>query len=243
MNRKRVSHFFLVLFISILMLAVSSTSLFASHSDARFQVTLTNLTSGQPFSPPVAATHKFAERLFVVGTPASAEIEAIAENGDQSGAVALFSSSPHVTEVVDVGMPLTPYGTTFGDFTDTVTFEISAQRGDRLSIAGMLICTNDGIVGADGLRLPRRGEATYYLNGYDAGTEANTEASSDLVDPCSALGPNPLAGDPNGNENDAVDTYPAGTVQLHAGIVGNGDLNAAHDWNGAAAMITIERID
>jgi len=243
MNRKRVSHFFLVLFISVLMLAVSSTSLFASHTDARFQVTLTNLTSGQPFSPPVAMTHQFAARLFVVGTPASDEITSIAENGDQSGAVALFSSNSHVTEVVDVGMPLTPYGTTVADFTDTVTFEISAQRGDRLSIAGMLICTNDGIVGGDALRLPRHGEVTYYLNGYDTGTEDNTEASADIVDPCSGLGPNPLAGDPNGNENDAVNTSPAGTVQLHAGIMGNGDLNAAHDWDGAAAMITIERID
>ncbi len=34
---------------------------------ATYRVTLTNLTHGQPFSPPVAATHKASLHMFRVG--------------------------------------------------------------------------------------------------------------------------------------------------------------------------------
>jgi len=52
-------------------------------------------------------------------------------------------------------MPLTPNGHEVGDFTDTLTFDITARPGDRLSLATMLICTNDGFTGLDAARLPR----------------------------------------------------------------------------------------
>ena len=65
---------------------------------------------------------------------------------------------------------------------------------------------NDGFTGLDRAKLPRQGAAIFWLEGYDAGTEDNTERGEDIVDACSALGPVPLAGDPNGNENDAVDS-------------------------------------
>ena len=43
----------------------------------------------------------------------------------------------------------------------------------KQSIVAMMLPTNDGFVGLDALRVPRwRGTYTYYLNGYDAGTEA-----------------------------------------------------------------------
>ncbi len=209
-----------------------------------YQVTLENVTGGQPFSPPVAATHRPGANNapFKAGRLASPELEAIAEDGNQSLMAALLAQSRRTTQVVDIGMPLTPQGTAVGAFTDTVTFDIYARPGDRISLAGMLICTNDGFVGLSGAKLPRHGSVAYWLNGYDAGTEDNTELSGDIVDACSALGLAPLAGDPNGNMDDTVDTQPQQVIAHHPGIAGVGDLLAAHDWDGAVAKLTITRI-
>jgi len=53
-----------------------------------------------------------------------------------------------------------------------VTFTINANPGDRLSFAGMLICTNDGFTGLDSLRLPNNNRARVTnARGYDAGSE------------------------------------------------------------------------
>lgn len=209
-----------------------------------YRVTLQNLTDGQPFSPGLAATHRPSAHLFEVGSMADAGIEAIAESGNEAPAVDAVAAMRHVTDVVDIDRPLTPHGTVVGSFTDTFVFEIMARPGDRLSLATMLICTNDGFTGLNGGRLPRHGEATYMLAGYDAGTEDNTEDSTDIVDPCSGLGPLPLVGDPNGNDDAGVDSSPHVAIQHHSGILGGGDLSpAAHGWTGPVAMLTIEAMD
>ncbi len=202
-----------------------------------FDVTITNLSDGQPFSPAVVATHAPSLALQLPGTKASAAIEAIAEDGDQSAAVARLANTRRVTDVVDVGAPLTPAGTAVGDFTDEVTFEITGRPADQLSLAAMLICTNDGLVLGDRLPLPASGSVTFYLFGWDAGTEANTESSADIVDPCSLLGPVALDGDPNGNMNAGIDTD--GAVLPHPGIEGSADLLLAHGWDEPVAMVTI----
>jgi hypothetical protein len=75
----------------------------------------------------------------------------------------------------------------------------TANPGDRLSLATMLICTNDGFTGLDRAKLPIGGSEVFWTNGYDAGTENNTELSQDIVDACSALGPVTLACGPNGS--------------------------------------------
>lgn len=206
---------------------------------ATYEVTLTNGSAGQPISPPVFATHGRWLHLFRAGHPASAEIVEIAENGNQAPAVALLEGLAGVTDVVDIGMPLTPAGSDAGGFSDSVTFTIEAAKGDRLSFAGMLICTNDGFIGTDGLKLPKHGSKTVSVKGWDAGSEANTELSADLVDPCSGIGPVPLAGDPNGNGHVAED----GRIRPHKGVAGIGDLLDAHDFNRNVASLTITRLD
>ena len=219
-----------------LVIALLATSGIASAHPAErsYTITFENLTDGQPFSPIVAATHRNAIQLFEVGAPASAAIEAIAENGDNSIAATALSDNKHAYDVVTDGGPVFIGGST--------ELDITARPGDRLSLATMLICTNDGFTGLDGVKLPNSGSVTFLLHAYDAGTEDNTEASADIVDPCSLAGPVVLAGDPNGNENDAVDTNPAAAISHHPGIMGVGDLDAAdHGWNGAVAMVTITR--
>ena len=212
------------------------------QADEKYKITIENLTAGQPFSPPVAATHGPGISMFEVGSLASLGLEAIAEDGNQMPMFNRFSSSSKVTDVVDIGMPLTPNGTSVGMFTDSVTFELTARGKDRLSFATMLICTNDGFTGLNGMKLPK-GSTVRWINGYDAGTEDNTEVSMDIVDPCLALGPFGLAGDPNGNENAAVDTTPHAPIGHHPNIAGGGDLMASdHGWFDPVARVTITRI-
>ena len=103
----------------------------ADGGKATYKVTIENLTSGQPFSPPVVATHRSNVRMFRVGRLASPELEAIAEDGNQIPMFDLFREASRVTEVVDIGRPLTPNGQVVGDFTDAVTLEIKADRHDR----------------------------------------------------------------------------------------------------------------
>ncbi len=230
----------LLLAVAGLVTAFAVPAVAAEEELATYEVTITNLAATQPVSPPVVTTHHPRNGLFAVGHAASSGIEAIAEDGNQSVAFAALTASPHVTDVVDVGMPLTPSGVVVGDFSDTATITISGRVGDDLSLAGMLICTNDGFSGLDGVDLPRRGAATYYTAAYDAGTELNTELSSDIVDPCSGLGPVALAGDPNGNNNAGIDE--GGVVTHHAGVAGTGDLLDAHNWDGPILMVTVERV-
>ncbi|MEX1254676.1 MAG: spondin domain-containing protein [Dehalococcoidia bacterium] len=232
--------------LALLVIALSSAAAQATGNPhlRTYQITLENLTGGQPFSPPVAATHRHGIEVFDVGSRASPELELIAEDGNEVPMFERLMMSKKVTEALDIGRPLTPHGTTVGDFTDSVTFQIEARPGDRFSLATMLICTNDGITGLDGIHLPHHGERVFYLGGYDAGTEDNTEASQDIVDPCSALGPAPLDGDPDGNEDSAVDTHPQRRVRHHPGIAGLDDLDPElHGWKGPVARVTIERVD
>lgn len=206
------------------------------HEGAMFRVTFENLTEGQPFSPPVIATHRSGIRMFRVGRSASSELEAIAEDGNQMPMVNLFKRSHKVTQTVDVGSPVFIGG--------MVMVDIIGRPGDRLSLATMLICTNDGITGLDRAMLPSQGSAVYWLNAYDAGTEDNTEMSEDIVDPCSAIGPTHLSGDPNGNEDDAVDTDPHRAIAMHPGIQGGNDLAVGdHGWNNPVAKVTITRVE
>lgn len=217
----------------------------SEHEHTRtYLITLRNLTHGQPFSPPVAATNRTSVHMFQVGRIASDELAHIARDGNEVPMATLLRTSDRVTDVVDVGRPLTPAGKTVGSFTDTVTFEITAEPGDRFSLATMLICTNDGFLGVDNVKLPKDDTKTLDLRGYDAGRENNTELSADIVDACSALGPVQLTGDPNGNNDATVATIPPQPIALHPGIKGIGDLSVAeHGWHDPVARLTIERVD
>jgi hypothetical protein len=211
-------------------------------TDGPYRVTLHNVTEGQPFSPPVAATHRSGPHMFEVGERASDELALIAQDGDQAPMAALFAAKEKVIDVADVGRPVTALGVTVGTFTDTVTFEIDGRPGARLSLATMLICTNDGFLGLDAVQLPRLHPVTYVLDGYDAGRERNTERSVDLVDPCSELNPgHELSGDPDGNRDAEVATSPPKRIRHHPNIDGDAELRGAlHRWRDPVAIVTVE---
>ncbi len=210
-----------------------------------YRVSLQNLTGGQPFSPPAAATHDEDIHMFQVGELATDELAAIAQDGNEIPMVNLFNSlrlDDNVTDVVDVGRPITPRRVVKDGFTDSVTFMIRAHSGHRFSIATMLICTNDGFTGLDGVKLPKHGTRVFLTNAYDAGREVKTEKQPDIVEPCSLLGPVVLPGvHPSPNfDPPIVPPYP---IRMHAGIQGVGDLSIAlHGWVNPVAKVTITRV-
>ncbi len=204
-----------------------------------YDVTIENLTGGQPLTPPVIATHRRATRIFKVGQAASFELKEIAENGNVMPLVDALSASSQVASVVvavaGAPPPILPGG--------SVTVSITATRGaEFFSLASMLICTNDGFTGVDSRLLPRKvGEALVLeSDGYDAGTEINTEDFADIVPPCPVLTGVPST-DPGTGASDPL-LAEGGVIRHHPGILGGDDLMPLlHGWTDPVAKITITR--
>lgn len=227
-----------------------------SRGTSTYTITIQNL-SNQPLGPVVAATHPDTTVMWRLGEDASAGVQTVAEMGNPAPLFAEVTAqfdANAVTDLWNTGRPLTRMGVTqaaFGPFApgadliDHAEFEITASAGDLFSCASMAIITNDGFWGVDSVGLPESGEKTLYAFAYDAGTEENTELSSDLDDGGSVLAAAPLPNDdtnPDVNDNGGTPTSPRGTIQLHPGIQGVGDLDAAtFGWNEPIAVITIRK--
>lgn len=194
-----------------------------------YQITVENLTDGQLLTPTVFATHANGQGIFDEGDAASDGLQQLAENGGVPVLVDELAGSHGVGTVAVVGRaPIAPGAIAKVDV-------VVSDRYRRASLAGMLICTNDGFGGVDSLRLPKWvGEETeVYGSAYDAGTETNTELYVDLVPPCDGAGGSG-ASDPLLAED--------GVVHFHGGIIGGFDLDpAVHGWDGSVIKVTIER--
>src|SRR5918995_2328360 len=229
--------------------------LFAAPAFGRsYEVTITDLTGGQPLTPPVVATHTGKHAIFKVGQPASVGVREIAENGNNAPLLAALGADPfnQISAFMQAGTgpmkdgPLVPAdkpGSAM--FPDNVSFTIEgSNKGKRLSFASMLICTNDGFTGVDSLKLPGAVGKTKSMttNGYDAGTEMNTEDYADIVPPCQGLiGDMSTEGDTGtGVSNPAL--AEGGVIHHHEGILGVDDLSPSiHGWTDPVARIEIER--
>lgn len=195
-----------------------------------YDVTITNLTSGQPITPGVFAAHAGDYSMFSTGAAATSGLQQLAENGGVPSLAAEVAANGSVVSSAVIGAaPVGPGGSTSG------SIEIVGDAS-RFSLASMLVCTNDGFGGLDGVKLPKNigDQASYNAGAYDAGTELNTEAFADLVPPCDG---DLTTG--TGMSNPAL--AEGGTVQRHGGIVGIADLTTAHDWSGPVLAITVER--
>jgi hypothetical protein len=194
---------------------------------AEFEVTVTNLTRGQVFTPILVASHQEGVRLFELGQPASVELEILAEAGDTGPISASLRTRTDVLEVTDSGSPLPPG--------HSVTLAVkTTARFDHVSVAAMLVPTNDGFFAINGVEGPRGDQMlTLFSPAYDAGTEANDEQCVHIPGPppiCAGEGFNPSR---QGAE---------GFVHIHAGIHGIGDLVVAdRDWRNPVAKVTIRR--
>ncbi len=208
-----------------------------------YRVKITVRAAGQPLTPPLVATHRRSFDVFDVGDRARRGVREIAENGNLAPLQARLERSRRVADVFAADAPLVgPTLPGAAMFDRSVTFRIKADRGaKRLSWVSMLICTNDGFTGVDGLRLPRHvgDRVTERTAGYDAGSEVNTEDFADIVPPCQGLTlPAPVEPG-SGMSNPAL--AEGGVITHHAGVVGGVDLDPAlHGWDTSAPVAKIK---
>lgn len=223
-------------------LLAATTFTSAAVSAQELSVKITNLTNGVYFTPLLVAAHNSTADLFEPGMAASMHLRMMAEGGDISGLV---------SDVANAGANYVanPASGLLAPGASTMTM-ISTQghKNDRLSIVAMLLPTNDGFVGADSLAIPKKpGTYTYYLNGYDAGTEANNE----VINGGGAVGVLGIPAAPGGTGGTGATGVPVmhenHTVHIHPGIIGDmnptggiSDLNPAlHQWQNPVAKVEI----
>lgn len=194
-----------------------------ADADAQtLEVTITNLTRGQIFSPPIVYTHRSGYRLFSPGEPAISELAGVAEDADNDPLIALLGTEPAVGAVGVGGGPVLPG--------ESMTVRVDArQNAQYVSALGMLVTTNDAFF-AGSARLSGVG-TSFYAPAWDAGSEANTQSCSHIPGP------------PCGNGGVRVTAGAEGYVSVHAGIQDRGSLDdALHDWRNPVARIQIRRV-
>ncbi len=215
---------------TVLALAAVAASPAAGQQNVTYSITIENLTSGQPFTPPVVAAHMSGMDVFEVGQAASAEVQAIAENGNNDPLVALLGGATTVLESVAGTAPIMTG--------ESAKLTVQSPAGSLLSVVFMLICTNDGFSGVDSLSLPASGSESVNANAYDAGTENNTEDFADIVPPCQGLIGVTSDDAGTGDSNPAL--AEGGGIAAHSGIQGGTDLTVSdHGWTDPAARITV----
>ena len=214
----------LALFTLTLMLSAT-----AHASQREFQVTVTNITKGQTFTPILAVTHTREISLFELGGEALPQLATLAESGDVAPLKMLLESDDLTDVVSDVVVSADSNPPLLGPG-ESATFVIHASSVfDQLSFAAMLIPTNDAFVALNGFTLPRT-SVRVEARAYDAGSEANDELCANI--------PGPTCGDMD-DSGDAGEGY----VYIGNGIRGIGDLDEAEfDWNNPVAVVDIVRM-
>ncbi len=151
----------------------------SDSSAGSFQVTFTNMTYNQPMTPPVVALHDPSVHLFQVGEVASDAIQVIAEMGNNAPLVEFATANPDVVSAAGVAGSA-PFGAG-----ESVSINLSTtEDGQVFSAVNMIICTNDGISGADSVALPGGNEPVVIMaRPYDAGTRVNQDNSYSFFPP------------------------------------------------------------
>ncbi|MGI2259339.1 spondin domain-containing protein [Shewanella sp. GXUN23E] len=205
--------------------AISAFPVMADHpGQQRYEVTVTNLTRGISFTPFFAASHRAGVSLFTLGESASEELARVAEGGDISGLTAQWQANNRVLMTTNTDGLLGPG--------QSVTFSISGRGAfNRLTMAAMLLPTNDTLAAVRGVELPVWGSKTYTFRAYDGGSETNDESCQHI--------PGPHCGGAPFSPEDAGEGY----VYPSPGIHGEGDLSrASYQWQDPIGKITISRV-
>ncbi len=203
----------------------------AAAAEVTWEVTVTNLTPAQTFTPIVVMAHTRDYDLMELGSPASEAVEAMAEGG--STALIEQEAEGSALDIQSSGGLLGPG--------ESVTVAVSSEFHPsrvRISLAGMLIPTNDTFIALDGVTPPRRGEETWLVPAYDAGTEVNDQSCQHIPGPrCGGEGFSVEGGE--------------GFIHISNGFHELGETDAegfevlgpaAYDWRNPAAMIRVQRI-
>jgi len=212
-----------------------------STQAADIEVSVTNLTHGNHFTPLLIAAHTSDSHLFHVGEMATPALQKMAEGGDIAdlntaviGANGITSTNP--------AMGLLAAGASIND--------VMLDTGDNthLSIVAMVLPTNDAFIGLDSWEIPTEaGTYTVYVNAYDAGTEANDEIINGGGMPGVAGIPAAPSGDGGSNGTGVMDGADNMYVHTHPGVLGDtdpvggaSDLDSRiHRWLNPVAKVVV----
>jgi len=195
----------------------------------QYEVTVKNLTNAQPMSPIAVVLHDEGQ-LWQLGEPASSAFEMLAESGDNSAVLA--------ESMVLAGQ--SGAGVLLSGMQETITVSIEDIMPQMLSVATMLVNTNDAFSGINAMVIKDLGvgeSISMQTSSYDAGTEMNSELMTTI--------PGPAGGGEGFNEiRDDVNF-----VAMHPGVVSQDDglmqsvLTQAHRFDNPTLMIMITRTE
>jgi hypothetical protein len=195
--------------------------------DYTYQITVTNLTKSQPLSPVAVVLHQTGT-LWAVGDVPSLAIEEMAEGGDNTGLLALGIASASGAGIIGPGG------------TETISVTVQDVMNAKLSVASMLVNTNDGFSGLNAWDLSQleAGDTFTTTAGvYDAGSEVNSESAGTMPGPA------------DGGEGFNATRQDTGYVAMHPGVVSvddglsNSVLSAEHKFDNPAIRIMVTRIE
>lgn len=195
-----------------------------------YEIEITNITPGQTFTPQLAVTHPRSVQLFSLGEAASEELEILAEGGMLGPAKAALEGS--AMDIQSIDAPLPPGQSAY------VTV-IAHPVHSRLTVAAMMIPTNDNFMALNSVPLPRHGAAVHLVPGYDAGTEYNDQSCQHIPGPhCNFVG--------EGYSEETGEGY----IHIGNGFHELGDTDedgfdvlppGPYDWRNSVARITVRR--
>ena len=212
-----------------------ATGIAVAQPGVRYEVTITNITPGQSFTPQLVVTHPASAILFRLGEPASEPLEILAESGD---------TQPLTTALEGVATDVTTIPGLLGPG-EQVSTEITGNPGrGYISVAAMMSPTNDSFVAMNRVKLPASGAVQQLVPAYDAGTEYNDQSCANIPGPqCGGAGE---GHSPGPNDDDE------GFVHIGNGIHELGDEDnqgnalidpKSYDWRNSVARITVRRMN
>jgi len=223
-------------------ICAASALAFASNHSVAADVTveIQNLTQGMYFTPIAAVAHSPDTSFFEVGEEVGPEMQEMAEGGSLAGLMTVITSINGDIVAEPSAGPLGPTASVSGTF-------MTAEGNTVLSVVAMILPSNDGFIGLDNWTIPTEaGTYTIYLNGYDAGTEANDELVGSGMPGMPGM-PNPpfLTLGTGGSGMTSVINNP--NVHIHPGNIGDDDAtggksdvtNSIHRWLNPVAKVTV----
>ena len=226
----------------LLLSGILSATLLGHVHAAEWTVSVKNLTHGSYFTPLLVTAHSDSMQLFKAGETASAGLQAMAEGGDISELVSDLGGEDADTIANPASGLLAPGGSASAEL-DT------AASHQYLSVVSMILPSNDAFIGLNAVKIPTQpGTYMYYVNAYDAGTEANDEVvTSNGGMPGAAGMPNPnIPGVGSGGTGVTSDEANM-TVHIHRNVLGDTDSSAGlsdadsriHRWLNPVAKVMV----
>lgn len=210
-------------------------------SAADLEISITNLTHGNHFTPILITAHDDTSHLFQAGEMASPALQKMAEGGAIADLAAAAMGNNEIT-VENPAMGLLAAGA------KTSAIMLDTQALTHLSIVAMVLPTNDAFIGLDAWEIPTTpGTYTLNINAYDAGTEANDEIINGGGMPGTPGIPAAPGGDGGTNGTGVMDSSSNTRVHIHPGVLGDTDTaggmsdldSRIHRWLNPVARVVV----